>query len=74
MPLKNSKIYGTATMNEKGQVVIPANARAALDFKPGMRFVIMGAFMGRAVVIVKAEDIEKYMKDVVKDSGNKIDR
>jgi len=65
------KIYGTTTMNEKGQVVIPAKARAKLGLKPGMRFVIMGASTGGAVVVVKVEEVEEHVKDIVKVLGNK---
>jgi AbrB family looped-hinge helix DNA binding protein len=63
MTLPLFKIYGTAMMNTKGQVVIPAAARNGLNWKPGMRFVIMGIAKKRAIALVRAEDMERYMAE-----------
>jgi AbrB family looped-hinge helix DNA binding protein len=65
------KIYGTACMNAKGQVVIPAEARSSLGLKPGMRFVVIKAPLGSAVIVVKVEEIEEHIKYLAKVPGKK---
>ena len=58
------KIYGTASLNDKGQLVIPADARAAMSLEPGSKLVVMGAPFGHnALIIVKTELIERQMQD-----------
>jgi AbrB family looped-hinge helix DNA binding protein len=57
------KIYGTLTLNEKGQVVIPVEARNALEIGPGSRLMIMGAPQGHGLMLVRLEDIEAKVKN-----------
>ena len=33
--------YGSVTVGERGQIVIPAEARAAMDIKPGDKLLVM---------------------------------
>jgi AbrB family looped-hinge helix DNA binding protein len=58
------KILGTATLNEKGQLVIPVEARNDLGLSPGTKVVIMSSSVRPALVIVKAEEIEALMTDI----------
>ena len=55
-------IYGTAILNAKGQVVIPAKARAILSWMKGTRLVIMSNRGNRGVVILRSEEIEGRIK------------
>jgi AbrB family looped-hinge helix DNA binding protein len=67
------KIYGTLTLNEKGQVVIPVEARHALDIKPGSRLMVMSAPQGQGLMLVRLEDIEAKIKtfsDAVEEAKN----
>ena len=58
------KIYGTASLNDKGQLVIPVDARAAMSLEPGSKLVVMSAPFGReALIVVKTEVIEQQMQD-----------
>lgn len=57
------KILGTATLNEKGQLVIPAEARADMGLKSGSKVVIMGSTERHALVILKAEEVEALLQD-----------
>jgi len=59
------KILGTATLNEKGQLVIPVEARNSLGLTPGSRVVIMSSTQRPALVLVKAEDIEAMVQEFV---------
>lgn len=56
------KIYGTTTMNEKGQLVIPAEARAELGLEPGTRLMVMKASFGDVILVVKTAVIESQIK------------
>lgn len=51
--------YGSATISEKGQIVIPAKARNALDLKTGDELLVMSVPMGKGVVMVKPDILEE---------------
>jgi AbrB family looped-hinge helix DNA binding protein len=58
----NKKLYGTATIGTKGQVVIPAEAREDLGLKPGDRlYVISGSHAG-GLVLLKEEMLETLVE------------
>jgi AbrB family looped-hinge helix DNA binding protein len=56
------KIYGTTTMNEKGQIVIPAEARSALKLEAGARLMVLKGRFGNGIMVVKTEAVEAQMK------------
>ena len=58
------KILGTATLNEKGQLVIPIEARNKLDLKAGSKLVIMSSPYRPALVLIKAEELEAMVEDL----------
>lgn len=57
----NKRLYGTATIGSKGQVVIPADAREELDLKPGDRLYVLGAMSGSGVVFLKEDALENLV-------------
>lgn len=59
-----SKIYGTATLNDKGQLVVPAEARSEIGLKPGSRLTIIRAPIGNALLLVKTEFIEAHLQSL----------
>ncbi len=58
------KILGTATLNDKGQLVIPSEARHALDLSGGSKLVIMSSPEKPVLVLIKAEEVESMIKDL----------
>lgn len=56
--MQNKKLYGTATVGTKGQVVIPADAREELGIKPGDRLYVVSTMHGAGVVFLKEEMLE----------------
>lgn len=58
------KILGTATLNEKGQLVIPVEARNSLGLSSGSRVVIMSNPHRAALTLLKSEDVEAMVKDL----------
>jgi AbrB family looped-hinge helix DNA binding protein len=59
-----AKILGTATLNDKGQLVIPSEARNSLGLEAGSRVVIMKSPDKPALVLLKAEEVEAMIKDM----------
>ncbi len=54
----NKKLYGTATIGTKGQVVIPADAREDLGLKPGDKLYVINAMNKGGVVLLKEDMLE----------------
>ena len=74
--MKDKKLYGTATVGTKGQVVIPSDARDDLNIQPGDRLYVVGSVEKKWIGFLKedqlrelveqlTENIEKY-KDALK--------
>lgn len=58
------KILGTATLNEKGQLVIPSEARHELGLGSGSKLVIMYSEHKPVLILIKAEEVEAMIKDL----------
>lgn len=58
-PLGHKHFYGTTTIGEKGQVVIPAEVRRALKLKKGDKLLVFG-MGGNMVTFTKAQQLEKF--------------
>lgn len=58
--MNHGKIFGTTSMGERGQVVIPAEAREELGIHPGEKFVVFGDAKKGTVILVKSEIINKF--------------
>ncbi len=62
MRCNDRHVYGTTTVNDKGQVVIPADARKALGIEPEMRFMVVGDTKRKVIMLVPTEVFEKKMQ------------
>jgi bifunctional DNA-binding transcriptional regulator/antitoxin component of YhaV-PrlF toxin-antitoxin module len=49
------QVYGTSTLGERGQLVIPADARREFDLGTGNRFVVVGLPEFGTIGLVKAD-------------------
>ncbi|AGK55352.1 AbrB/MazE/SpoVT family DNA-binding domain-containing protein [Bacillus sp. 1NLA3E] len=58
--MNHGKIFGTTSVGERGQVVIPAEAREELNIKPGEKFVVFGDARKGTVILVKSEIMNKF--------------
>lgn len=54
-----SSFHGAATINDKGQVVIPAPARKAMDLSAGDKLLVF-SFGEESLMLCKVSQIEKY--------------
>lgn len=55
--------FGAATVGERGQVVIPAEARHEMDIKAGDKLLIMRHPELPGLVIAKFEDLKGFIDD-----------
>ena len=62
MGIHTKKLYGTATVGTKGQVVIPSDAREELNIKPGDRLYVVDAMHGSGVVLLKEEMLQTMVE------------
>lgn len=54
---REKKLYGLATLGEKGQVIIPAEARKVLRLKKGDKLLVFG--FGEMIAFATSSDLEK---------------
>jgi AbrB family looped-hinge helix DNA binding protein len=57
--LKDKKFYGSTVIGEKGQVVIPKEAREDLKLKKGEKLLVFG--MGEMIALMKFSNLKKFM-------------
>lgn len=63
----DKKLYGTATVGTKGQVVIPSEAREELGIKTGDRLYVVGSTSKRFVGFIKEEQL-RHLIDHITDN------
>jgi len=60
--MHDKKLYGTATVGTKGQVVIPADAREELNINPGDHLYVIGSVRHGFVGLIKEEALEGFIE------------
>jgi len=55
------KFYGSTKVGERGQVVIPAEARRDMDITPGQKLIILSGPQGNMLMIAKAESVSQLL-------------
>lgn len=66
MTKNNQRVfYGTATLGEKGQVVIPAEARKAMNIKKGEKLLVFGTGTDM-VILSKLSNLERFASHLAK--------
>ena len=56
------KLYGTATVGTKGQIVIPADAREEMGINTGDRLYVLGAPKKGFVMLMKEDELDKFIE------------
>ena len=54
--------YGTVTVGERGQIVIPAEARSEYEISPGEKLLIFGHPAGTGLMMVKMSGIAEFVE------------
>lgn len=62
---KNEEFYGSTTLGDKGQVVIPVEARNKLKLKKGEKLLVFGA-AHEMLVVSKLTNFQKMASQVTK--------
>jgi len=60
--LKEHQFYGSATVGERGQIVLPANLRKAYGIKKGDKLLVIGLSHAQNIVLFKAEAMDEYLE------------
>ena len=61
MPKHDLKVYGTAAVGAKGQIVIPAEAREALGIREGDKLVIVGSASKGFLGVLRGDVFQKFL-------------
>jgi AbrB family looped-hinge helix DNA binding protein len=65
MTERDTRIYGTVKVGDRGQVVIPAEARKDLSIKPGDLLLVMAGRNRRGILIVKADAMRELARRIM---------
>ncbi len=60
---KPFEFYGSVTIGERGQVVIPAEARAEIGFQPGDKLLVMRHPVHEGLVFCRLESIREFLDE-----------
>lgn len=60
--MNEQSFLGAATVGERGQVAIPAEARRAFDIDPGNKLLFFAAPNNMGLFMVKAEELGRLVK------------
>lgn len=60
--MHDKKLYGTATVGTKGQVVIPAEAREILGIESGDRLYVIGSKQGQWIGLIQEEQLRSMIE------------
>jgi AbrB family looped-hinge helix DNA binding protein len=63
------RFYDVATVGERGQVVIPSEARKALGIKAGDKLIALEGPMGSSIVFFKMQSMNTFMQKVMRKLG-----
>ncbi len=60
--MHDKKLYGTATVGTKGQIVIPAELREAFGIEPGDRLYALGSLTGKWIGFIPEEQLRSMLE------------
>lgn len=62
--MHDKKLFGTATVGTKGQIVIPSEAREQLGIEAGDRLYVVGSPKKGFVVLLKEDKLENFIEQM----------
>jgi AbrB family looped-hinge helix DNA binding protein len=69
--MKEMKFYGSTTVGERGQIVLPAKLRNDFSIKKGDKLLVIGNAESYRIVLVNPESMSTYL-DVMSQQINKM--
>lgn len=58
--------YGSVTVGERGQIVIPSEARAEFGYQPGDKLLVMRHPAHQGLMVFKIEAAREFIEDFAK--------
>ncbi len=58
--MHHGKFYGSTVMGERGQVVIPAEAREEIGIAPGEKLIVLGNKKRGVVILFKSDVMTRF--------------
>ena len=62
---RDTRLYGTVKVGDRGQVVIPAEARKELNINPGDLLFVMAGRNRRGIAMVKANTMKELAEKIM---------
>lgn len=59
----DSHFYGSVTVGERGQIVIPVEARQEFGFNPGDKLIVMRHPVNKGLMIFKMESVRQFLDE-----------
>jgi len=54
-------LFGAVTVGERGQIVIPAEARKRYSIQPGDKLLVLAHLGGQGLMLTKMDEIREYI-------------
>lgn len=68
--MKGMKFYGSTTLGERGQIVIPAEAREALKLEKGEKLLVLG--MNNETLVLQKISALKHISDMLEKRSKEV--
>ena len=68
--LRRPRVFGSAVVSPRGQVVIPVNARKELNIESGDTLLVCGPPHGHGLLLLKAEAVEQILSKLSEQLSN----
>jgi len=63
--MKGKQFYGAVAVGERGQIVIPVEARNYFGIKPGDKLVVIGSDR-RGIILLKSDKLKEFAEKILK--------
>jgi AbrB family looped-hinge helix DNA binding protein len=63
--MKGKQFYGAVAVGERGQIVIPVEARNNFGIKAGDKLVVIGSD-NRGIILLKADKLKEFAEKILK--------
>ena len=61
---KPDLVFGIVTVGERGQIVIPADARRFLGIEAGDKMIVVAHHSGRALIVAPLRELERFIRQM----------